>query len=599
MTPAPDSSEVIDHGDTDWRAALLSRLGIVVVVLLALGGAVSLIGSDRSDLVRAFALVVLGSSFILFGVLSFRQISPRIKSIVIIAILAAVSVVSYSIGGYLPGGPLIAAYVLVLAALLVGRNSFVILLLAFSVLVITLTVLIATDTWQGPQFNDIDPADPWNWIRTSLTSLIMWTSFSFSVMFVVNTIEENLDRRRIALNRLRDEVNERRAAELAQREAEEKANQAQKMEVVGQLAAGIAQDFNNELLVIKGWNEIRGSSDVTDEQRQATAAIEQAVDHTTQLSGQLLTFARKDVHTPKYVVLGKLVEAAVNSLQHIAGANIKLNSDVQTEAIVHVDEPQLQQMMFNLVINARDAISGEGKIEVLVRMATASDVVSFPGEADDWVVLEVADDGPGIDEEDQVRVFEPFFTTKPPGEGAGLGLSTVHGIVKQSGGHVSLQSRPGQTVFSILLPSVSNEHYEESVVADGDTVVDVGMRILVIEDNPLVRKLIVSAIQKTGYETEECDNGDAALSLLRDDETTFDLLCVDAVFPGAPLIDVVTAFERHSPDAKVLVCSGYVQEEIAIRKLESGEYAFLAKPFTVSQLMQKVHEVVGSRQLAE
>jgi len=585
--------QIQDNKDIDWRATLLSRVGIVVVVLLALGGAATLVGGPRSEALRTLGLSVMGSSVALFGILSIRQIPPRIKSIVIIMTLGATSVAAYSIAGYLPGGPVTAAYVLILTALLIGRKSFIAVLVAYTLLVITLTVLVATDVWQGPNLIDVDPGDPTNWLRTSLVTVLLWTSLSFSVLFVVNTIEDNLARRRTALEKLHGEARERRAAESARREAEEVANQAQKMEAVGQLAAGIAHDFNNALLVIKGWNEMRGMSDANDKQRQATAAIDQAAEHTAALSRQLLTFARRDIRTPKYLYLGQFVEGAMSSLKRIAGPGIKLKLDVQADALVHVDESQIQQLIMNLVINARDAIDGTGNIGISIGPATAKDNPMSAVERYQWVVLEIEDDGPGIDENMQAHVFEPFFTTKAPGKGTGLGLSTVHGIVEQSGGHVRLQSRPGRTLFSIFLPSADIEYLEESDVSESPSMTELGLRILVVEDDPQARQVIVSALQHNGNETVEYGTGDAVLSHLTDDERPFDVLCLDAVFPGAPLADVVKAFEHHSPDAKVLVCSGYVREEIAIQKLESGEYAYLAKPFSGSRLIRKIHEIAG------
>lgn len=344
---------------------------------------------------------------------------------------------------------------------------------------------------------------------------------------------------------------------------------------------------------------MRGTSDVNDEQRTATAAIDQAVEHSVQLSRKLLTFARKDVRTPRYIFLGQLVEGAAGSLQHLAGSNIKMSTDIQVDALVNVDESQTQQLIFNLVINARDAISAEGNIRVTVRPAAAHEVATFTGEAEHWVALDIEDDGPGIDEETQRSVFDPFFTTKAPGQGTGLGLSTVHGIVEQSGGHIQLQSHPGRTLFSILLPSASFKSFDASNTSDIPAIAALGLRILVIEDDQLARQVTVLALQRNGNEVFECDNGDAAVALLCDEQRPFDVLCTDAMFPGAPLADVVKVFERHSPDAKVLVCSGYVREEIAIQKLESGEYAYLAKPFTGSRLIRKIHEITGGTEQQE
>ena len=316
-------------------------------------------------------------------------------------------------------------------------------------------------------------------------------------------------------------------------------------------------------------------------------------DNTAQLSRQLLTFARKDVRRPKYFSLDHLVEETTKTLQNLVGAHIQVRTESEQDQIVYADESQIQQMLLNLVINARDAIDGTGEIRVSVRTA-AHDETDAPAEdGHDWVLLAVEDDGHGIDNENLPRIFEPFFTTKKMGKGPGLGLSTAFGIAEQSGGHITVASAPGHTVFSVWLPSASIDKVSEPEYAQLADKSLLERRVMVLEDDPLARRLLVSALERQGCEIVECEDGDAALSLLNAEQQAFDVLCSDAVFPGASLDTVVAAFERHSPAAKVMICSGYVQHELAIQKVESGEYAFLAKPFTAARLIEEIRKIVG------
>ena len=588
-SPVDDASA---QDDIDWRAALLERLRPVVVLLIFLGGLATLAG-HRSEAMRVFGIILMFHSVLLVGLFWSRQISTHTKSVIAITSLAGASVTAYIIAGYLPGGVMTSAFVLVLALLLIGRKTFIALLVAFSLLVTGLTIAVSAGWWSGPALIDIDPADPTNWLRTGIVAIILWASLGFSVLFVVDTIERNLARRRAALNSLKKEVAERQAAERGRREAEAIAAQAQKLEAIGQLAAGIAHDFNNDLLVIQGWNETRAAADMEDGQREASVAIQRATDRASRLSRQLLTFARKDVRRPKFLYLGRLVDETAKTLQQLVGAHITVRIEAKQDNVIYADESQVQQMLINLVLNARDAIRKTGNIRISVRTVGHEPAGVSQGAARDWVVLEVEDDGAGIGAEAKEHIFEPFFTTKEPGSGTGLGLAAVFGIVQQSGGHVEFSSDPGRTVFSVYLPSVNIELGDANIASARSDISIPDLRILVLEDDALARQIMVTFLERNGSEVVACADGDAALSLLEDDCPPFDILCSDAVFPGAPLEAVLEGFEKHSPAAAVLICSGYIQQELAIRKVESGEYTFLAKPFTGAELAEKIRETTG------
>ena len=584
--------EHLDSDDRDWREDMLPRVSAVAVALVGLSGAAVLAGFETEPM-RIFGLCLLAWSIVMIGLLSTGRISHLVRSAIIIGSMAAASVASYIIGGFLPGSALAVTATLIFAALLIGHAALVVTFSVFTAIVIGLTVAIAAGFWRGPDVAGFDPQNPNNWIRTSFVSIIIWASLGFSVMFVINTIEKNLARRRAALASLREEMAERQAAEKARREAEAVANQAQKMEAVGQLAAAIAHDFNNALLVIKGWNEIRSTTDSDDRQREATDAIEQAAEYSAQLGRQLLTFSRKDIRTPRLLYLDKLVVDTAASLRHLVGPHIDLTVETQPDSPVYADEAQLQQLIFNLVINARDALAGEGSIRVSVSHVPTDEVKGFEPNCERCVALTVEDNGPGIDESLHDRVFDPFFTTKGAGKGTGLGLTTVASIIEQSDGHIELRSRPGRTRFSVYLPAAEVEGSDKIVESRTIVAESLGIRVLVLEDDPRARNVIASALKLNGNEVLESDDGDSAIALLKSDHREFDLLCSDAVFPGKRLGDVLAAFERHSPEGKILICSGYVQEELAIRKLESGDYAFLAKPFTGGELIARIRDIVA------
>ena len=217
-----------------------------------------------------------------------------------------------------------------------------------------------------------------------------------------------------------------------------------------------------------------------------------------------------------------------------------------------------------------------------------------------WVVIEVEDNGVGMDEQVRNLAFEPFFTTKESGQGTGLGLSTVFGIVRQTDGHVELASEPSKgTTITLYFLAADVSLADPAPIAAERSAEDIDARVLVLEDDPLARKLIVRSLERAGLDAVACEDGDAAVEKLAEDAQHYDILCSDAVFPGAPLSKVIKTFQEHSPGAPVLVCSGYIREEIAISGVESGEWEFLAKPFTNRQFIDKVRSMLAAAEVRD
>ncbi len=603
MADANDALEERPYTDEDWREGLLSRLRLVVFGMLVLGGLTTLFGI-RTENTRLFGAIIVVSSFVLLVLLSARGLSIRFRSRAAVIAFGSTAFVSYFFAGFLSGPAVASALTMILAALLIGKHALVGLLAVFATLHFSLGAAVGLGVWDGPAAADMNPTDPVIWARTGIASTVLWIGVGFSVLFVVNTIERNLNRRRAALAekdealaQLQAEIAERQSAEKARREAELLATQAQKLDAIGRLAAGIAHDFNNALLVVQGWNDMRSETDASDDDRDATRSIEQAVQQGAYLSKQLLAFARKDVRTPHYMSIDKLVDELANTLRRLLRAGIELRVNAGSGASVFADESQLQQVLLNLVINARDALPEGGTIDIEVR---TSDAPESRAGHDEWVVIEVRDDGVGMDEQVRGLAFEPFFTTKTRSQGTGLGLSTVFGIVKQSGGEVELHSAPQQgTTVRVFLPAAKEERGEPEAVAESDAERTIDARVLVLEDDPLALKLIIRSLERSGMSCQPAVDGDEALDAIANSDDAFDMLCSDAVFPGASLGKVIAAFEQQSPGAGILICSGYVREELAIKGVESGAYGFLAKPFTRRDLIEKVEATLASRKSQE
>ncbi len=601
MADANDPVETKPYTDEDWREGLLARLRTLMFGILALGGLTTTVGA-RAEGMRTFGIIMIVISVVLIVILSSKRLSVLARSLASVFAFGGASFVSYFFAGILSGPAVAAALTVILAALLIGQRALIVTVVIFATLHLSLGAAVGLGVWEGPQPADLNPSDPIIWFRTGFTAIVVWMGIGFSVLFVVRTVERNLNRRQAAmaekdeaLARLQTEIVERQSAEKARREAELLATQAQKLDAIGRLAAGIAHDFNNALLVVQGWNDMRSETDRDDDDRDATRSIEQAVQQGAYLSKQLLAFARKDVRTPHYMSIDKLVDELANTLRRLLRAGIELRVNAKSGASVFADEAQLQQVMLNLVINARDALPEGGTINIEVRKTGAPEGAS---DHDDWIVIEVRDDGVGMDEQVRGLAFEPFFTTKTRSQGTGLGLSTVFGIVKQSGGEVEIESTPDHgTTVSVYLPAAEESQAEGESPATGEVERVIDARVLVLEDDPLALKLIMRSLERSGMTVTPAVDGDEALEKLGDVDEPFDMLCSDAVFPGASLAEVIAAFEQHSPGAGILICSGYVREELAIKGVESGVYGFLAKPFTRQDLIEKVEATLAAGQL--
>lgn len=368
-----------------------------------------------------------------------------------------------------------------------------------------------------------------------------------------------------------------------QRELEMQLAHAQKLEAVGRLAGGVAHDFNNLITAIAGYAELlRTGLDADDGRRADVDEILRASGRAARLTQQLLAFARRQMVQPRVVDLNQLIANVTSLLRRLLGADIVL--DVATgepQVPVLIDPGQFEQLLVNLAVNARDAMPSGGQLTVGVRTDGGS------------AVLTVGDTGQGMSADVLVQAFEPFFTTKGQGKGTGLGLSTVYGIVQQAGGTISAESEVGSgTRFTIVLPLAEGEvtmvHEERPLhaMAGGSETV------LLAEDEPQVRRLAERALRAAGYEVLSAPDGPRALALSREVTGRIDLLVTDIVMPNMGGPELASAFLGERPGAKVLYISGYTENEVARQGLAAAGLAFLPKPFTPSELTDRVRDLL-------
>ena len=435
----------------------------------------------------------------------------------------------------------------------------------------------------------LDKAGVWRHVRKD-GSVIEVEITSHVLMF---------DQRRTELVLVHD-ITDRRRIEGEREELQAQLLQAQKMESVGRLAGGVAHDFNNMLGVILGRAEMMfmeikpGDSPYTDLQE-----IYKAAQRSADLTRQLLAFARKQAIAPIVLDLNETVEGMLKMLRRLIGEDIDLVWKPDTHLWpVRVDPAQVDQVLANLCVNARDAIFGTGKVTietdnvVFDKVYCASHMDIKPGQ---YVMLAVSDDGRGMDKETLENLFEPFFTTKEVGEGTGLGLAMIYGIVKQNNGFINVSSEPGQgTTFKLYLPR-STEVGEAVGEPIAKTIEHGSETVLLVEDEASILRLGTAVLEKFGYKVLAASTPGQAISMAEKCDDTIHILVTDVVMPEMNGKELKRRIEKIKPHIKVIFMSGYTDDVIVHRGIIEDDVNFLQKPFSVNSLADEVRKVLDQQ----
>ncbi len=403
-----------------------------------------------------------------------------------------------------------------------------------------------------------------------------------------------------AFNAYIRDLTEQKRAESARSSLEAQLQQAQKMEAVGRLAGGVAHDFNNLLTVITGRAHMLLTRLKPGEpMHRDVELIQKTSQRAVALTSQLLAFSRKQVVQPRVVGLGPVVADLAPMLQRMIGEDLELSvGPVEGSGRVKVDPSQMQQVLMNLMVNARDAMPGGGRITVSIRDVEVNETTAF-GQANlppgPYVTLAVSDTGTGMSAETAAHIFEPFFTTKDQGKGTGLGLSTVYGIVEQSRGHIEVQSELGRgTTFTIYLPRVAEPLTAGAPAEATRRLRTTARTVLVVDDEPEVLELATEILRRVGYSVLEASDGPAALEVAARHAGEIHLLVTDMVMPGMSGRDLAERMRALRASLRVLYISGYVQDASARAALASEHSAFVAKPFTPELLIDRVRELLAA-----
>ncbi len=381
---------------------------------------------------------------------------------------------------------------------------------------------------------------------------------------------------------------------------EEQLRQSQKMEAIGRLAGGIAHDFNNLLTIISGYSDLMQESlKEGDRQRAHVDEIKKASNRAATLTRQLLAFSRSQVLAPQVLDLNGVVANIEKMLRRLIGEDVELVTVLgENLGRVRADPGQLEQVIMNLVVNARDAMPQGGKLTIETAEVDLDDayarshVTVVPGR---YIMLAVSDTGMGMDQETQTHIFEPFFTTKEKGKGTGLGLAMVYGIIKQSGGYIWVYSEPRQgATFKIYLPRIEQATGEAAAAKPASSPSKGNETVLLVEDEPALRALARTVLESKGYRVLEARNGEDALLVAEQHRGQVDLLLTDVVMPGMSGRELAEQLHQKNRSLKILYMSGYTDDAIVHHGVLGSDMAFLQKPFTPEGMARRVREVLDA-----
>ena len=489
------------------------------------------------------------------------------------------------------------------ATLFFGRAGAVVGMCAVIAAHLTGWAIISFGLGPPPAINLIDPRLPAVWIRHMVVLVMLGVVIAVTELYVIEQLAHEVQVHR----RLADlELQQRLALERAEREralereehgrAQQALDQARRLEALARMSGGLAHDFNNALTVIIGTADVaKLSLSSSHDVAGYLDEIVQAARRAGQLTTQLLTLGRAQIGAREAVEMTDFLGRLQSALRRVLPDDVVLHVDAPTEPVTaRVDLAGLERAVYNLVLNARDAMPGTGGTITL--SCHRETVTRHEGLLDGaFAVLRVSDTGHGMDNQTLARVFDPFFTTKGERGGTGLGLATVYAFAKDTGGQVHVTSTLGDgTTFTLWLP----EHTGVAVAPPAEDSKSQAppraahrTRILVVEDRGDVRSNMVRTLSTHGFEVEEAEDGAGAIAML-ERKGDFTLMCIDGVMPGLGTADVMARSAELAPSMGVLVCSGYLREDLLRRGVEAGRYAFLAKPFTAEQLLTGVDSVI-------
>jgi signal transduction histidine kinase/CheY-like chemotaxis protein len=578
--------------ESNWRRDVLhavmvwtTRLGGVLAVTL-------LVSAVLAVPPRPFEPTILLSFATYGGVVALRYLPDlpyRLRAVAFCALCFVTGAAALFSLGVLPGPVLVCAFVAIAARLFLGIAAML------ASLVLGTCAVVTAGLAQVPLWPEAEGLGVFFWVRLGIGYAVATACVAILVGYVVTKLEQSLLATADALRRSSAAEAERERAREALAETEQALLRSQKLEAVGRLAAGVGHDFNNTLQVMLSWASMLREEPDEASLAEGLDAIERAALQGRELTQRLLAFGRRDVRAPTRASPGALVNESSRALRRLLPEDIRIELDIDPEAAdLIVDPEQLAHVLLNLGVNARDAMPSGGVLSYRVANVAAreaSDAALVLGGAEQLVCVTVRDSGTGMSAETLAHLFEPFYTTK--GErGTGLGLATAYSLVARNGGFVRVESEPGRgSSFHLFFAAQKPSTTHAEPVATAPRPQGEGV-IMLAEDDADVRQTMARALRAAGYRVLESADAGSAITQLDQHGRDVDVLCTDGIMPGGGTGRLIAHYLSCRPSGQVIVCSGYVQEELLRRDLDSGAYAYLPKPFHVNELLDRIGQLM-------
>jgi signal transduction histidine kinase/CheY-like chemotaxis protein len=502
--------------------------------------------------------------------------AARAVTLVGAAFMAAVSAVI--LRGLAPAPVLLLGLTVLLAALFLGRTGMI------AGLLVTGATLVAIGRPESSA-----AYSPWS---SALDVVSVAGVLTVIVQFVVSRLERSVAERSRALERVQSEQALRAQTQEELLRAQATLQQAQKLDAVGRLAGGVAHDFNNTLQVVLGWTELlRDETDLA-QMRDGIEHIHDAAERSRGLTRQLLTFSRPGMAAPSRIDLDEFLPSLVHSYRRLMPDDVSVVIRTDPGLSIFMDKGHLNQVLLNVVLNARDAMPTGGAIALIGTFKTPSELPpSVMGFEHGAVEIDVTDTGVGMDEKTKNRAFEPFFTTKG-NRGTGLGLSTVYGVVQQAHGAIDIRSAPGTgTTVRLFFPPAIAVAETRSAADPRARHSSAGQPVLLAEDDRDIRTTLARALRQAGHRVVEVGDVASGRLVVRERGADFAILVTDGIMPGGSTRQLIDEYLIARPDGRVVVCSGYIDDELANRDLGARTFEFVPKPFSPSELVSKLDSV--------
>lgn len=584
------------HSGEDWRIRLIDGIYRVIAVIGLLPLSISLYLSLPLGEYFSVALFVSIYGVCVFFAVS-RKVHYRIRAALLVIMVFCVGTMELYNGSMAADGSLYLFTCAIMVGILFGlRWGFAVVFLAILMFVVSAGHWLA-DPNNLPVDLNLMPTRPIVWFAAALNFVLLVAILMTAVDFVLRRLERSLAASRDLVDRLQEEIEERERGEEERRALEEQLRQTQRMEAVGQLAGGVAHDFNNLLQVILGYGEMaQGHLEADSPVRRDLGHMLEASERARALVRQLLAFSRRQVLEIEDLDLNRIVSDHMKMIKRVIGEHIAIDftsgHDVE---VVRADRGQIEQILMNVSVNARDAMGDGGTLTIETSHTELDEAFcetngwATPGR---YALLTISDTGCGMDEETKAQIFEPFFSTKEQGKGTGLGLSTVFGIVRQHGGMINVYSEAGVgTTFRIYLPTSQGQ---APALEDACTPVPQGgtETILLADDDDLVRHVAQSMLTEAGYTVFVAEDGEEAIRIFDSHNDQTQLALLDVVMPKLGGKAVAEHMHATRPDLPVLFCSGYSRDAIHTNfVLDSGMH-LIQKPYRRDELLSKIREMV-------